>query len=252
MSRGSYRLSGNSKVYLCPISDVHLGSPECNLEYFQYALDVIRNIKQEKRIYLCGDLIEHASKNIGNSSYKQIISLDEQIDTIINYLRPFKKDIVFSAMGNHCLRSLKEYDLDINRIIANALHTRHGHQYIDRFTVNGESVDVYVAHGRGSSAHFYTAESKIIRDTQHIDATVFMNGHNHRCGYFSVPRRTYDGISRKHYLFTGSFLRYVGYADQMQLPILPEAFLNLSINQNLQMRSNIFYIDQVAPELMQL
>jgi len=247
-----YKLRANEKIYLCPISDIHLGSPECNPEYFEYCLDTLSNIKQPKRIYLVGDLIEQASKNIGNSSYRQIMSVDDQVEEIIRYLKPFKKDIVFSAMGNHELRSLKEFDMNVNRFIANSLGCKYGNQYIDRFTINGDPFDVYIAHGKGSSAHFYTAESKILRDTQHIDANVYLNGHNHRCGYFSVPKRTHDGIVRKHYAFTGSFLKYMGYADQMQLPVLPEAFLNLSVNKDLMVRGNLHYIDQVRPDLMEL
>lgn len=180
------------------------------------------------------------------------MTLDDQIDTAINYLKPFKKDIIFATRGNHELRSSKDYDLDIMRIIANALHCDYGHQVIDSFLINQQPFSVYAAHGKGSAAHFYTAESKIIRDTQHIQADLYLNGHNHRCGYFSVPYRCDEGIRRKHYAFTGAFLRYTGYPDMMQLPILPEAFLNLSISKDLLVNPNLFYIDQRKPEFLEL
>jgi len=252
ISKTGYRLRGKQKVYICPFSDLHLGSKEFNREYFEYALDVLDSIKQPKRIYLAGDLIEHASKMVGNSAFNTTMTLDDQIDEAISYFKPYRKDIVFAARGNHELRSSKDYDLDIMRIIANALRCDYGHQTIDCFNINGEPFTVYVAHGKGSAAHFYTAESKIIRDTQHIQADLYLNGHNHRCGYFSIPYRTNEGIKRKHYAFTGSFLRYIGYADMMQLPILPEAFLNLSIDKDFFVNPNLYYIDQRREDLLEL
>jgi len=90
----------------------------------------------------------------------------------------------------------------------------------------------------------------MIRDTQTIQADILLQGHNHRCQYWSIPLNTPEGVKRRHYAFTGSFLGYGGYADQKQLPLLPESFLYLGINKNHRVLSNIFYIDEVAPELM--
>jgi UDP-2,3-diacylglucosamine pyrophosphatase LpxH len=251
LTKTNYRLKGNQKLYICPLSDLHIGSEQFNQDYFEYALDTIDNIQSDKRIYIVGDLIEHASKTVGNSSFHTTMDVNDQMDLAINYLKPFKKDIVFAARGNHELRSSKDYDIDIMRLIANALNCDYGYQNIDSFTINQNPFSVYVAHGKGSAAHFYTAESKIIRDTQHIQADMYLNGHNHRCGYFSVPYRNDEGIKRKHYAFTGAFLSYLsGYADMMQLPLLPEAFLNLSISKDLRVNPNLYYIDQRRPDLL--
>jgi hypothetical protein len=79
-----------------------------------------------------------------------------------------------------------------------------------------------------------------------------MHGHNHRCGHFSIPNKTMTGLKRKHYIFTGAFLGYGGYADSMQLPQLPEAFINLGINKELRVLPNIHYIDERTPHLMRV
>lgn len=248
----NYKLRGNSKVYILPISDLHIGSPEFNEDYFQHCLDTIDNIQQDKRIYLCGDLLEAASKSVGNSAYQSTLPVEEQIDLAISYLKPYRKDIVYSCMGNHEARLQKEFNLDVNHIISKALRCPNGNQTIDTFFINQKPVTVYAAHGKGSSAHFYTAESKFLRETQHLEADIFLNGHNHRCGYFTTPIRSKDGIKRRHYVFTGAFLRYGGYANQMQLPILPEAFIQLNINKEHRIRSNSFYIDENRPDLFKM
>lgn len=248
----NYKLRGNQKLYILPISDLHIGSPEFNEEYFQYCLDTIDNISSDKRIYLCGDLLEAASKSVGNSAYQSVLSLEDQIDLAINYLKPYKKDIVYSCMGNHEARLQKEFNLDVNHIISKALGCSHGNQLMDTISINQEPLTIYAAHGKGSSAHFYTAESKFLRETQHLEADIFLNGHNHRCGYFTTPIRSSTGIHRRHYAFTGAFLRYGGYASQMQLPILPEAFIQLNINKDHRIRCNNFYIDETRPDLFKM
>jgi UDP-2,3-diacylglucosamine pyrophosphatase LpxH len=252
MSKQSYRLKGNQKVYIIPIGDLHICSPEYNAEYLEYCLDKIDEIKSQKRIYLMGDLLECASLRVGNSSFKAEMSLDEQLDHSINLLKPYKRDIINAAIGNHEIRLSKDYDFNIMSVIGRALKTSNGNQFIDVFTINGEPIRVYTAHGKGSSAHHYTAMSKIIRDTQHIAADILLQGHNHRSMAFSLPLKSSTGIERKHYGFTGAFLSYGGYADAMQLPPLPESFIQLSINKDLRVRGQDFNIDECKPDLMRL
>jgi hypothetical protein len=246
----SYTLKDKERVYILPCGDLHIGSPEFNEDYLNYWADLVTRIKNPKRIYLMGDLAESATKQLANSAFKATMSLDDQLDYVINFFKPFKDDIVYLCKGNHELRLEKDYDLDLTRIIANALNCDYGNQTIDSFKVNDEIIDIYLAHGRGSSKHHYTAESAFIRNTQAINATIYLNGHNHRCQCFTIPIRTHDGLKRRYYAFTGAFLGYGGYSDSMQLPILPEAFLHLSIDKDVRVDHKIFYIDQRAKELM--
>ena len=199
-----------------------------------------------------GDLIESATKHLANSSFQQEMSLTDQINETIDFFKPLKDDIVFACKGNHELRLEKDYDLNIMDIIAGQLDCPHGNQNIDSFTLNGRETSVYTSHGKGSSAYHYTAESKIIRDTQTIQADIFCHGHNHRCGHFSIPIKTMNGLKRKHYIFSGAFLGYGGYADAMQLPSLPEAFIILGLNKEGRLFPNIHYIDERKPELMKV
>jgi hypothetical protein len=89
-----------------------------------------------------------------------------------------------------------------------------------------------------------------------VEADIIINGHNHRCGHFSIPMvdpNSDYNLRRKHYVFSGGFISYKGsYADAMQLPPLPEGFLYLTIDKNLRVESNLFYIDERRPDLMEL
>jgi UDP-2,3-diacylglucosamine pyrophosphatase LpxH len=256
MVKQSYRLNGSQKVYLLPISDLHIGSQQFNEEYFNYMMDTIDNFKSDIRIYLCGDLMEAANKQTGNAAFATNMTLDEQLDYAIKAFKPYKRQIVCAAIGNHEARLIKDHDYNIMNTFGKALKIPVGNQYLDTFKINGQELTVYAAHGKGSSAHHHTAQSKMIRDTAHIYADVLMHGHNHRCDHFSLPalRPTPDGpeVARKHYVFTGSFLRYNGYAEAMQLPILPESFIQLNVNKDLRIDSKQFNIDETRPDLLEL
>ena len=251
----NYTLKGKDKLYLIPHSDAHTGSEQYNELFREYWRDTIKRIHNPKRGYLGGDLNESATKQIANSTHRQQMDINDQIEHNIGFLS-FMDDWQCSVMGNHEIRLQKDFDIDINRIIANELNCDYGYQYYDQFTVNGTPLTVYVAHGKGSSMHHYTAESKIIRDTRGIEANIIINGHNHRCGHFSIPvvdPSSPIGLKRKHYVFSGGFVSYKNsYADAMQLPPLPEAFCYLTIDKNLRVESNIFYIDERCPDLLKV
>ncbi len=251
MVKTNYKLRGNEKVYILPIGDIHIGSEQFDEKYFQYCLDTVDSIKSDKRIYLMGDLVEAASKQVGNSSFKTDMSLDDQIDYVIKSFKPYRKDIVNMVQGNHCARLSKDFDLNVMRIISRALKVPDGNQFLDTFYINQEPYTIYTRHGKGSAAYAHTAQGKMIREHQHIDADMYLNGHSHRLDYFTTPNVSDGKIKRRHYVMTGSFLKYNGYADSMGLPVLPESFIQLNINKDLRVKSTNFYIDQVRPDLME-
>lgn len=251
MLQNSYKLREKELLYLLPLGDLHLGSPECNLEYLDYWRDMVSRIKNPKRIILMGDLIETASKRIGNSAFKQELNVNEQIDRIVKFLKPLKDDIVFSCHGNHdYLRVSKEFDLNISKLIADYLGCESGNQYMETFTVNDKPFTVYANHGKGSNAYAHLAQGKIQRETANIQASLYLQGHNHRLDFFSVPIRTVNGLDRKYYGFTGSFLNYGGYPNQMFLPVLPPAFQFITIDKNLNLWDIPYRLDQRRPDLL--
>lgn len=252
MSKTGYRLKGNEKLTIFPLSDIHLGSDGFNLDYFEYALDILDRIRL-KRIYLVGDMVECASKKVGDSAYRQVMTLDDQIDEVISYLKPFRKDIIYSVTGNHEARG-SDIDFNVTKMYAKKLRASYGHQVIDSFNINGKPFRVYLRHGKGSAAYAHLAQGKTLRETQMIDADLYLEGHNHRLDFFSQPVRTLNsciGLGRRYYAFTGSFLKYKGYPDAKTLPPLPEAFQTININKDFVVRNTAYMIDQVRPDLFE-
>ena len=107
-------LTKNDKSFRClVVSDLHIGNKNSNIylldEVYEYAAkNGIRNILN------CGDLIE----GVYTSGSKNIKSVEEQIQTIIDK-HPYDKNInVFAVLGNHDFHSYYYDNVDVGKIIS--------------------------------------------------------------------------------------------------------------------------------------
>lgn len=242
----SYKLSKRKKLQIYPLGDVHIGSKYFNEDYLEYWLNVFKGSKSEKVIYLQGDLIDLATKRLGHSVYEQKISVDDQIDTILGYLKPLKKYIMGSVSGNHELRTYKEFDLDVSKLIANELDCEYRPTLYHKYNINGKEYKIHTQHGTKTSNQLHLMLGQVMRATQHIDADLFLYGHCHYCENMSLPSITLDGYKRRNLVLTGHFLKYKGsYAELMGLKANPCSFpvINIGCNGNTDVK--IFNEDEV-------
>lgn len=245
MVKNKFRLK-NNKLYIYPVSDLHLGSPKCDLRYFDYFREVFENNRSKNKvIYLLGDLIDMQSIRIG--SFESDLSADEQVVQLVDLLKPYKKYINFMTIGNHGRRPKKDYNLDIGRIVSEMLGVRYNKSdFFDTLKINNKEFVVYGKHGTKFNQRLELAEGQFIRDTHQLQADLLMQGHNHFLSYFNRPIRTKNGIKRKHYLFSGHFLEYENsYAHEKNLVEVPPAFLRLSVDKNLNVSAKEYHKDMV-------
>lgn len=229
----SYNIRSNETVSLCFVGDIHCGSQQFDGDFFEYW---IQNMKRttNKRIYVMGDCLEAATKRLGNSSFRQEIDVNDQRQFIVETLEQFSDDIVVYHDGNHENRLSKEFDFDIAKDMARELGVPYCKgANIDTFTVNGKEYNVSTAHGKGSASRRDLIIGKLLRDTAKIDATIYARGHLHHSLNFTDYYKSKNGLERKYYLCTGSFLKYSGgYAQEMQLNEVSPAYQILNINRN--------------------
>lgn len=240
--RDQYALSSNETVNVIPLGDFHIGSQQFNQDFFEYMLKQIQKLKN-RRIYLMGDLLESASKNVGNSAFTTRMSLEEQRAYLIDNLEPFFDDIIGICIGNHEARLIKEYDYNIIADIAREIGCKYYNQNIDSFKVNEYTIDVFTRHGKGTSGQRHLSMGKLERNTNSIQADIYLEGHNHRCLNWNKLYVDKTGLHRKYYGYTGAFLNYDGYADSMYLDIEPPAYQTISINKNKRVRFNQHFCD---------
>ena len=105
----------NQTLTILPISDVHYGSPQCDTEYFEFMLNKFDKVNGQKIIYLLGDECDVATKRQGNSSYRQKTDVNEQLEYIINHLKPFKKHIRGIVQSNHMARTNQRHGVPATR-----------------------------------------------------------------------------------------------------------------------------------------
>ena len=245
-----YKLKNGKKLYIFPLSDLHLGSPNCNINYFQYWEEIFEQTTKNKIIYLLGDLIDFQSLKVG--AFDTVMTADNQILTLVELLEPYRKHIKYMTIGNHARRPRKDYNLDIGKLVAEALDVPYNKsEFFDTLQINGQDFTIYGKHGTKFSQRIELAEGGMVRDTQNIIADLLLQGHNHYCKSFSRPITTKDGIKRKYYGFTGHFLQYRNsYANERNMPHNPEGFLRFSVDQNRVVCCNEYHIDERKPDLL--
>lgn len=237
-----YSVSRNG-LNILPLGDLHVGSKHCNMEYIEEAVKTFKKTRGPKRAYLMGDLLEVADKRVGGSVFDSVQKVDEQIETVIKLLKPIRRHIVSIVHGNHERRLHDSFNLQVDRAIAETYNiSLYGDQTIDRFLINGRPVTVHSYHGKGSSSYLYTAYSKVVRETMHINADIYLYGHLHLLGVYQRPVVDFQGLKQKIYVLTGHFLNYDGsYADAKMMEYRPESFIILKIEENGRVGFNYHY-----------
>lgn len=248
-----FKLKSNKLVNIFPISDVHCGTPLFNQKYFEYLLDKIDKTKGYKIIYLLGDMMDCATKRLGNSAYRQIWTMEEQLEYITRKLKPFQKYIRGCVTGNHEARAKKEFDLDMSRILSESLNILYSKEIYDTIHINDSPYVIWGAHGTKTSSQQHLMMGAVQRQTEHIDANLYMYGHAHYSNSWSKIIKTGNIYKRKHYVLTGHFLNYDGsYAQEKLLkPELP-SFSKITINKNLRTVIEQYHIDEQREEVNNL
>lgn len=245
MSVKNFRLKKGKKLNIFPISDIHYGNPQCNVEYFEFLMDKFDRTKGSKIIYLLGDECDVATKRQGNSTYQQKINVNDQIEYIVDTFKPYKKNINGIVQSNHMARTKKEFDLDITKVIANELDIPYVNNIYETLKIGKKPYTVFGMHGNKTSQQQHLMMGAVQRQTDHIDANLFLYGHAHYTATWSQPKVSSDGYERRHYVLCGHMLNYKNsYAEVMGLKPNPPGFTKIQIDCNLRTNVEIFNYDE--------
>lgn len=232
------------KLYLFPLSDLHLGARQCDTEFFNYWCRTFEKAPDNKAIYLLGDLLEFPTTRI--DAYSSTISTHDALERLIELLEPYKEYIRWVCRGNHENRGLKEFNYDITKSIASRLDAKYTpNDFFDKIVDGDKEFVVYGKHGTKVSKNPLLSMNNFVRDMGDIDADLYLQGHNHYCEFVSKYQRNYDDGTRKYYGFTGHFLKYDGYARDKGLLISKPAFMRLTVDKNLHIDCKKYYKDEI-------
>ena len=242
-------MSNKKLLKIMPLGDLHFGNPSFNQGLFDKWLQVARQSKH-KVILLNGDLLEFLDANRFYKP-KEYLSVNEQLDYVIESLRPYKKDIICNLNGNHGTRTVKQYDLDTDRLIGDELGVETTKSYHEDLCISKgrhpKYIRIYAQHHAPTSKSTLLAMRRFIDVMEDIDAELYFGGHNHKTmGVTKVYRGLDYTPLRKTFVFTGSFLDYKGsYAEDGNYGFQIPSFPVVTVDKDKNVNHRIYWSDEV-------
>lgn len=210
-------------IQLVPFGDIHYGDRSCNWDKAERMINWIKD-NSNTRVILMGDLINAATKtSVGAALFDETKHGQEQLDFIVDALRPIRKKIYGALVGNHSQRVIDSTGYDPIKFLCNELNTNHyGYGQFIKIKGNGVDYKIYATHGSSSSTLPYTKIKGCLNLAMHKDADIYLMGHVHDLQLYTqeIERIQYNQIikDKKYFVLTGHYLNYGGsYAEMKNL-----------------------------------
>ena len=165
-----------AKLYA--IADVHLGSPQCELDEF---IQFLAKIRREPDSYICivGDLLNNAVRSSVSDVYAETMSPSVAVEYAAQLLAPIADKVIACVGGNHERRSRKEVDLDplyeVMCLIRKPELYRPNMAFVRLNLTNGKSRQKYaimMTHGKSLAKR-----NKFVSIVEGIDAAIVAHTH---------------------------------------------------------------------------
>jgi predicted phosphodiesterase len=218
--------TGNKPLGIVVLGDIHLGAPEADIVF----LKRIINMANKKGYYfiLNGDLIDCGLRESpGASVYENKMNPRQQIEEIVNILKPISHKILSSTIGNHEARVLYNSSININSIIVSSIGgiVKDGlYQTMDSIKVGKEKYDLFHMHGASNAM---TTEGRVnafkkMIDIVEADIYCFSHCHDLHARKFIKNIITNNGVEEKiqTLVLCGNFLKQSPHAQLKGYPNL--------------------------------
>lgn len=216
MKCSEYRITLNNCrefVYLIPLSDLHIGTINCDIGKLKATIDWI---KRTPNAYWIGmgdyaEFIAHTDKRFDPASLAIDFrgSLDNlhiaQCDYLYKLLNPIHSRCVGLLEGNHEATIRDRYHISVVDYLATRLNTKNlTYTAMLRlmFGVNNgkatDSVIIYASHGFGGGINPAAPLNRLMQMSGKFDADIYLAGHTHRkiCGDLDILEMNRRGEPR--------------------------------------------------------
>ena len=188
-------LKAGTTLKLALFSDLHFDSPDCDKAVLKKHLDFC--LKEGRYILIGGDLfdaillkdqkraVNHLMENTDNQ-------LNTKINAVVDFLRPYKDNILFIGRGNHEESILKYSGVDILQLTTQLLNAEGKHQiqygnyanflrfnFIDNRNKSVLHYDIFENHGAGGAAPQTKGMLDFSRMAKGTLADLIWMGHKH-------------------------------------------------------------------------
>ncbi len=214
------RAEEKGDISLVALGDSHAGSIDFDKDKFEKQVKWIKDNKNV-RVILMGDLIDAGLRDsVGAGPFDNNMTPESQIDYVIDILKPIRKQIWCSLSGNHEERIRKNTSIDIGKLIAKALDVKYGDSTcFIKAKIKDITYIIYATHGSTGSLTPAGKLNAVIKCGSFVNADIVLMGHvhelmHHTTEYFKVDIGNKQIVKeKKHYVITGHFLKYGGYAQ---------------------------------------
>lgn len=259
-------ISIDREIEIIPISDLHFGDPDFNLQLFSDTLDYIL-AKENRYVILNGDLVNNALPSSPSDTWGEMMSPTEQILYVAEQLKPIKDRIISVVSGNHELRSWKNDGIDLTQWLCAELGIKERYDpnmCVDFITLKNEIrnkktkkrdfegkylVTLNHRHGNAGGKKIGSKANALQDMISVIDCDIYLLGHSHqelgfKQDFFRIDR-SHKKVQQitKTFVNCNAFLRFGGYGARlgfapstMQVPRIIVRFSNAHRGNDLDIR----------------
>ena len=213
-------------IDILPLSDLHLGSRQCNVKLFKACVDWIV-AKPNRYTWINGDFLDLALSESVGDNYDAVMRPNDAFKYLRKLVAPLKDRVLGITEGNHEWRLTGKADVNLTEIIADDLNAYYNPDGVyTRIRLgkgrNGKPVvyTIYFTHGTGGGRESGGKLKNSEAAGKICLADLYSIGHVHKRQYtedvFYVPDHQNGGVLPVHrrYISTGSFLEYGGYGQR--------------------------------------
>jgi len=186
------------------LSDVHFDSPLCRRDLLKKLL----NEAQDRGAGICivGDWFDAMQSRSDRRSGKSELMtqhkvghyLDALVDETVEYLAPYRDNLLFISKGNHETAITKYLETDLLARVCRGLDCNHmGYAGFVRWMFSQDtstggkssksSVTMWFDHGHGGAAPVTKGTMRAERESAYVVADIYIGGHTHKT--WDLPNR---------------------------------------------------------------
>lgn len=219
------------------LADLHIGDPH------SLHAEVMRRIRQAESdpyglVILNGDLMNTAIRNGVSDVYGELMTPMQQIEHMVDLIRPIADKVIGVTAGNHENRIYKNDGIDTTRLVCRELgiedrygpegvlvflrfgtrnsHDRHNDKSVRQFYT------IYATHGSGGGRKEGAKAIRLADMAAIVDADVYIHSHTHlpmvmKQSFFRTsPGNCSIAYVPKLFVNTGASLDYGGYGQAQE------------------------------------
>jgi len=222
-------LTKHDFIYLVPLSDMHIGAPQTDIDAIKGYIDWIAG-EENAYTLLNGDLFNAATKQSTPElyEYEDMVTPDKELLMLEALLKPIAKKILAACAGGHELKNLfktigADYMWHLMRNLGREkVYARDGGILKIKIKPVNKRDDLFFkivyTHGWGGARTRGAKMRKLEYLASATHADIYILSHDHtqnltRDNYLDTPTWEDDSIvvHRKMLVATGGFLGYAGY-----------------------------------------